>query len=366
MKSSIWIAILFAVVATLWIASGQFGDAADTPTGTPGQDAKATLPGVQFIISQEKGHRRELTINGHTEAERRVRVRAETDGRVIEIGAEKGKRVASGDVIARLALNDREERRAEARALVRQREVEFSASRQLAGKGFRSDTNLAQAQAQLDAARAALARIETDIANTIIRAPFDGVLNDRMVEVGNYVQAGDEVAQIVDTDPMLVVIEVPETHALSLELGDLAEVRFSTGETRTGVIRYIASVANSATRTFRVEAELDNKDGTIRDGLTAAVQLSLDSVPAHFITPAILTLDDSGQMGVKLLDEKNTVTFRPVRIIASESDGVWLAGLPPRARLIVVGQEFVAEGQKVEAVQSEAFASSYADGEAKK
>lgn len=366
MKSSIWIAILFAVAATLWIASGQFGDAAEAPAGAPKQEAQAALPGVQFIVSEEQAHRRELTINGFTQAERRVQLRVETDGRVTEIGVEKGKRVAAGEMIARLALDDREARRAEARALVRQREVEFSASKQLAGKGFRSDTNLAQAQAQLDAARAALARIETDITNTTIRAPFDGVLNDRMVEIGNYVQAGDEVAQIVDTDPMLVVIEVPETHALSLELGDLAEVRFSTGETRTGVIRYIASVANSATRTFRVEAELDNRDGAIRDGLTAAVKLSLDSVPAHFITPSILTLNDAGQMGVKLVGQENTVTFRPVRIIASETNGVWLAGLPQRARLIVVGQEFVAEGQKVEAVRSENFAGSYADGGAKK
>ncbi|WP_086464763.1 efflux RND transporter periplasmic adaptor subunit [Oceanibaculum nanhaiense] len=366
MKSSIWIAILFAVAATLWIASGQFGDAADAPSGTPRQETQAALPGVQFIVSETQAHRRELTINGHTEAERRVMLRVETDGRIAEIGVEKGKRVAAGEVIARIALDSREAVRAEARALVRQREAEFSASKQLAGKGFRSDTNLAQTQALLDSARAALARIEVDIANTTIRAPFDGVLNDRMVEVGNYVQAGDEVAQIVDTDPMLVVIEVPETHALSLALGDLAEVRFSNGETRTAVIRFIASVANSATRTFRVEAELDNRDGSIRDGLTAAVKLSLDTVPAHFITPAILTLNDAGQLGVKLVDEAGTVAFRPVRIIASETDGVWLAGLPERARLIVVGQEFVAEGQKVEAVRSENFAGAYATGGAPK
>ncbi|MBC7135912.1 MAG: hypothetical protein H5U25_09790, partial [Oceanibaculum nanhaiense] len=82
MKSSIWIAILFAVAATLWIASGQFGDAADAPSGTPRQETQAALPGVQFIVSETQAHRRELTINGHTEAERRVMLRVETDGRI--------------------------------------------------------------------------------------------------------------------------------------------------------------------------------------------------------------------------------------------------------------------------------------------
>jgi multidrug efflux system membrane fusion protein len=360
MKSSIWIAILFAAAAMLWVISGQFGE--DETAATPAAEAEASiLPSVQFIQSEAQTHQRELTINGHTEATRHVRLRAETDGRIEAIVAEKGQHIAAGAVIARIALDNREASRAEARALVRQREVEFSASKQLAVKGFRSDTNLAQAQALLDAARANLARIEVDIANTTIKAPFDGMLNNRAVEIGDYVQAGDEVAGIVDMNPILVAIAVAETHIGALSVGQIAEVRLVTGETHTGVIRYIASVADSATRTFRVEVELDNPDSAIRDGITAAVKLSLNALPAHFLTPAILTLNDAGQLGVKLVDDTDSVVFRPVRIIASEADGVWLAGLPEQARIVVVGQEFVADGQKVTAEASSAFATGYSD-----
>lgn len=361
MKSSIWIAILFAVAATLWVASGLIGG--DEPGAAPAAEAAPPpLPGVQFILSEARTHQRELTVNGQTSAARHVRLRAETEGRIAEIVSEKGRRIAAGTVIARIALDNREASRAEALALVRQREAEFSASRQLSVKGFRSDTNLAQAQALLESARAALARIDVDIANTTIRAPFDGVLNDRMVELGDYVQSGDEVARVIDTNPMLVVIAVAETHIGALAIGQIAEVRLATGETRTGVIRYMASAADSATRTFRVEVELDNANGTIRDGVTAAVTLPLDAVPAHFITPAILTLNDAGQLGVKTVDEGDSVVFQPVSIIASQTEGVWLSGLPARARIVVVGQEFVADGQKVAATPSSGFATGYAAG----
>jgi len=362
MKSSIWIAILFAAAATLWIVSGLVGQDEANAVPAAAEAGDAPLPGVQFIQSEARTHQRELTVNGHTAATRHVRLRAETDGRIAAIASEKGRRVAAGEVIARIALDNREAIRAEAQALVRQREVEFSASRQLAGKGFRSDTNLAQAQALLESARAALARIEVDIANTNIRAPFDGMLNDRMVEIGDFVQSGDEVARIVDMNPMLVVIAVAETNIAALSIGQIAEVRLVTGETRTGVIRYIASVADSATRTFRVEVELENADGAIRDGITAAVILSLDALPAHFITPAILTLNDAGQLGVKLIDADDRIVFQPVRIIASQAEGVWLAGLPDRGRIVVIGQEFVADGQKVKPTPSSGFATGYGAG----
>lgn len=362
MKSSIWIAILFAVAATLWVASGLVGQDEANAVPAAAETGDAPLPGVQFILSEARTHQRELTVNGHTVATRHVRLRAETDGRIASITSEKGRRVAAGEVIARIALDNREAIRAEAQALVRQREVEFSASKQLAGKGFRSDTNLAQAQALLESARAALARIEVDIANTNIRAPFDGMLNDRMVEIGDFVQSGDEVARIVDMNPMLVVIAVAETNIAALSIGQIAEVRLVTGETRTGVIRYIASVADSATRTFRVEVELENADGAIRDGITAAVTLSLDALPAHFITPAILTLNDAGQLGVKLIDADDRIVFQPVRIIASQAEGVWLAGLPDRGRIVVIGQEFVADGQQVKPTPSSGFATGYGTG----
>ncbi|MBU0725483.1 MAG: efflux RND transporter periplasmic adaptor subunit [Alphaproteobacteria bacterium] len=358
MKSSLWIAVLFAIASVVWIASGQFGgsDASTAEAQAEKAPKEAPLPRVRVIDSKATLHQQMLTINGHTSATRMVRLRAETDGRIEEIVTQKGRPVRKDDIIARIALDDREQRRQEAIGLLRQREVEFSAAKQLSAKGFRSDTSLAQAQALLDAARAGAARINTDIANTTIRAPFDGVLNDRMVEIGTYVQSGDDVAHLVDLNPVLVVIDVAERYIGALAIGQETAVATSTGEKRQGMIRYIGAVANAATRTFPVEIELANPDLQIFDGLTASVTLPVERVMAHFVTPAILTLNEAGQIGVKTVGADDVVTFQPVRIVSGNASGVWLAGLPEALRVIVVGQEFVAAGQKVVTEVAEDFA----------
>ena len=109
----------------------------------------------------------------------------------------------------------------------------------------------------------------------------------------------------------------------------------------------MAASADETTRTFRVEIAADNADYGIRQGLSAEIVLPIASEPAHLISPASLTLDENGQVGVKTVDTENTVGFLPVQVIGEDSEGLWIAGLPPQLRIITVGQEFVKAGQVV-------------------
>ena len=289
----------------------------------------------------------QVVLRGRTEATRKVDVKAETHGRVVELSVNKGDRVEAGDALARLSPEDRPARLAEARALREQRRLEFEAARRLSKKGFRSDTQLATANAALKAAAAAFARAEVEVRHTVIRAPFGGLVVDRTAEMGDFIDTGDPIVRILDLDPVLAVAQIGERDRDRVSVDGAARVTLIGGAEIDGTIRFIAAQADPATRTFRLEVELPNPQNAIADGVTAELRLPLDPIAAHRVSPAILTLTDDGVVGVKTLGPGNKVRFRPVRIIGDGPDGVWLSGLPERVTLITVGQEFVTDGQSV-------------------
>ena len=94
----------------------------------------------------------------------------------------------------------------------------------------------------------------------------------------------------------------------------------------------------------------DNRDFSIRSGLTVNARIGLGEVLAHLISPALFTLGDSGEIGVRTLDESNRVVFQTVSIVEDGPGGVWITGLPDTTNLITVGQESVSAGEIVEPV----------------
>lgn len=346
------IAGFVAVAASLWVLSGQWAeqDSAAQATNAADTPSKQQARAVRVVTIAARPWQRRVVIRGQTAASRMVEVRAETAGLIDAVPVKEGTAIKAGDVIARIAPAERTASLAEASALLRQRQVELRAAEALAKKGFRSDTQLAEAKAQFDAARARIVQIETDIARTTITAPFDGILESRHVELGDYLKVGDKVAKLVDLNPVLVVGDVSEREIQGLKKDMVARATLVDGARVEGTIRFIGSVADPVTRTFRIEVAVLNPETRIRDGLTSQMEIPIETRPAHFLTPALLTLDPAGRIGVKGLDRDDQVVFYPVRILADGIGGIWVDGLPQSLRIISVGQEFVRAGQKVEPV----------------
>lgn len=362
MRKSLLIALLLAGGASAWILSGQFGSdtrpasaVSETARNAP---AEPPLPAVRISEIEPAERPHAIVVNGHTEASRTVTLRAEVHGAIVKVGAEEGTPVSEGGTIAEIAMRDRKARLDEANALLRQRRLEYEAAKELSKKGFRSSTSVAQAQALLDAAKAQLRLIEVELSQTVIAAPFDGVLQTRDVEIGTYVKEGDSIATVVDLDPAVIVAYVSERDIAQVTVGQRGKARLVGGATVEGTVRYVSAVADEATRSFKVELKVPNPDGLVRQGLTAELVLPLAPIRAYRVSPAVLTLDAKGIVGVKLVDDSDTVRFVPVNILADVGDGVWVAGLPPGPRLITVGHEFVKEGQRVRPVPETAGARS--------
>ena len=342
-----------AVLVAVWLLSGQFSDDSEADSGeiaaaAPLDNASKGRVRVRTQVAEEVT--RTIVVNGKTAPARVVELSAETEGRIASIGAKRGANITAGTVIVRLDERDRSARLAEARAVVTQREVEYEARAKLKAESYVSEAQLQEGMALLEAARAELRRAELDLEYMVVRAPFDGAIQSRVAEVGDFLKVGDPIATFVDNRTIIVSASVSEFDAGAVKYGATAEAKLATGEKVTGKIRFISPVADEATRTFQVELEVDNSDGALRAGGTAELYIPAETIMAHRISPSLLTLDDAGNIGTKIIDDDGKVQFVVADIAQSSSNGVWVAGLPDSVTIITVGQGFVTTGSLVDAV----------------
>ena len=346
------IAIVIALLLVLWMASGleQTGNKAQESQQTTDKATnEAPIPKVKVETRTATAVFDSVELYGRTEPDRTATLKAEVDGKVVEVLAKRGAAVKKGDVIARIAINDLQARLTEAKALRTQREIEHQGATKLHKDGYQGRAQLARAVAELEAVKATIERLEIDIANTVIRAPFDGVMNTRYVEQGDYVKDGDQIAMIADLDPLIVRAHVTENQITRLTTGQQAHIELLSHQQAKGQIRYIASVADDATNTFKIEVVIENSNYQLLAGMSGEVTLPLAQVDAIKVSPALLALDEQGNIGIKTVVD-NQVVFTGINIVKSESDGIWLTGLGKQADIIVLGQGFVRAGDTVEAV----------------
>lgn len=366
-RSYIVAGVIFLVLVA-YVASGAFGSSSKTKPadGKPGDTTAVAVadpktgtnapkeeevPTVRVRTIKAETRKQDHVLRGQTEALRKVVVKAETAGKVAAIRADRGAHVKAGQTICELNVDERQAMLKQARAVMTQRQLEFDASRQLKEKGFRSETALAGDQAQFEAAKAQVERMEKELENTKLKAPFDGVVDARMADVGDYLSPGQPCAMVIDQDPFLIVGQASEKDVGAIHNGDAGWANLITGERVEGKVRFVAKSADAATRTFRVELEISNRDGAIRDGVTAEMHVTGESVEAQRVSPAILALDEKGTIGVRIVDDKHKVRWMPVRIVSDTAEGVWISGLPKSVMIITVGQDFVSPGQEVKVTE---------------
>jgi multidrug efflux system membrane fusion protein len=293
-----------------------------------------------------------VILRGRTEATRRVDVRAETTGTVISEPLSSGTMVAEGQLLCELDPGTRNAQLAQARAALEEARLNDQASSTLAERGFGSETTAAARRAQLGAALAAVEQAEKEIERLRITAPFAGTLETETAELGALLQPGSACATVMSLERVRFVGFVPEREVSRIRVGSPVQVRLVDGNTVRGNVTFVSNSADPQTRTFRIEAEVDNTDRSIRDGATAEISIAISAGEAHLLPQAALTLDDAGQIGVRIVRD-GAAYFLPTTVIRDEMDGVWLAGLPDQADVIVVGQEFVSDGRAVRAVSTD-------------
>lgn len=304
----------------------------------------------------------EVPLRGRTEAKAKVGAMAETNGVVDTVHVTKGETVKVGDLLCTLDQGTRAAAVAQAQAGLEQAnaglmkaQADYDTNAELRQKGLAApntanqlEVGLVSAKATITAAQAGLDNAQAELERTEIHAKVAGVVQDPLVVAGAMLGMGQPCATIVQLDPIVFIGQVPEARIGLAKLGLAAKVKTITDQEVDGKVSFISATADPATRSFPVEIELPNPDGAIRDGITATATVTMGTALAHLLPQSVLTLNDDGVLGVKTVVD-GAVKFLPVNIASDTRDGVWILGLPLSIDVISVGQEYVVDGQAVDA-----------------
>lgn len=342
---STWLAGGMVVLIVGWMGSGFIfpseEEAVQTTREAPAPVAVAVNRSTAETVTQF------YRAEGQALPDRDTMLRAEASGDIVEVMFEKGQDVDAGAVIARIDNTNTDADIARAAEELARAEREYDNAQELLDRGVATADRVSQARAALAGARAQLTAAQQSAQALNITAPFAGRLETMDLDEGEYVSAGAQVGRLVDISPLTVAIQVPQQSLTQLSVGQSAHVRFITGEERRGEIAFVGTSAASETRTFLAEIEVSNEDGAIPAGISAEIEVPTGAVTAHFLSPSIVSLNTEGALGIKVVEEDNTVNFYPVKIVKAQIDGIWVTGLPDTADVITVGQGFVRAGETV-------------------
>ena len=284
MNKNIRISLAIFIIALLTLLSGQFEEEKKATV------IKKELLTVATSISTAVAYQPLIKLKSTTISETRVEVKAKTSGEVVRIGSRQGDFIQKDSVLCSLGI--------------------------------------------------------VELNRTEVKAPFSGYI-EKIVKPGNFLERGQICATIIQLNPITFVAEVPESDINKVNEGQQVVLNLITGETIEGKLTFVSKSASSLTRTFKVEAEIENKNGLIRDGITSEMIIKTSKIKAHKITPSVLMLNDKGILGIKVIRDLEIVKFLPVTILEDSEDGIWVTGIPNQIQLITQGQGFVEDDQKV-------------------
>jgi len=323
-----------AAILAAAISVGAAGCGAESTTVKA--EAKAEPPVIEVARVESRAIDRYLRVTGSLVADEQAEVSAEAAGRVVAVSVERGSQVAQGAVLVRISATETSAQLQEAEANAAQiearlglsavqafdpyrvpdvmnakasldlAEAEFGRIKSLLDQKVVSQSEYDQRRAQVDVARqqfqvaqnvaeqsyrslqSARARIELARkaqADTTIRAPFSGLVAERLVSVGDYVTRGAHVATVVRVDPMRVELTIPEQAVALIKTGQAVQISVDAypGETFPATVRFVSPSLRTDQRALTVEAVAPNTDGRLKPGLFAT---ALIQQPAS--TPALL------------------------------------------------------------------------------
>ncbi|WP_461538581.1 efflux RND transporter periplasmic adaptor subunit [Spongorhabdus nitratireducens] len=334
-------------------------DNGDSPQANarPVQESKPQeIPSVHARSIQAETIRRTLTLYGRTEADRVITISAEMPARVVGVNARRGEHIEAGQKIASLRKGSLPAQIKSAEAQLKLARQEYRSALALNKNNHLPDNTLTQREVAVAQAESMLEQLKVRLDNTQVKTPVTGILNQRFVELGDYIDTGKAVAEILDLDPLVIRIDVPQKDISAFSTGDKANVRFIDGHKAEGTIRYINHQADAATRTFSVELAVANPGMVLPAGLSVEADLLREEISAIEVSPAILALSETGEPGIKWVDNSDRVHFSPVDIVKSTSNSIWLSGIPEQARVITRGHGFVRVGDKVTVVSNDLVA----------
>jgi len=351
------------------------------PATQPTQYPEPRRPLVDVIVASPSDHSISVRTQGTVEPVRRVGLVAQVSGKVESVSELflDGRFFRAGDVLLQLERADHEFAIARARAqeaaaaqrVAEERGRNLQAQREWRDLGASEANDLFLRKPQLRAAEASLAAAQADVAaaelaleRTTVRAPFDGRLEKKSVDLGQFVAPGTVLAQIYATDRVEVHLPITDSQLALLELplfetavADYPEVVLSTrfgGERwkwQGRIARVEASIDRDSRVTFAI-AEVDNPFGDsgsqrppLTPGLFVEATIAGKPIQQSVELPATALRGDNTLL---LVNENSRLERYPVELIRRERDRVWIRGIAPGSQVVAEQSSLLAAGAAIE------------------
>ncbi len=329
----------------IWMLSGNQEQTVNPQASNISEES--TLMNVVVSPSTAQTVSKKVTVQGQVEPNRKLSLKTELDGKIAALPVTLGSRVEQGQILAKIELRARLAQREQAIANVKFQQQELAATKQLFAKKLESGSRLSLNEANLAAAKATLEQIEIEIDNATITAPFAGVYDRRYVELGDYLDKGQQVVSLVDDLKLKITAMVPQQQVEHLILGQEVIATLINGEQLSGPLTFISATSDTNTRSYRVEVLIENSEHRRIVGMTATLAIPVNETQGHLVNASTISLDKQGRLQVKAIDDDNKVVAYVVDIVRTDADKIWLSGLPKQLNLITLGQDFVVAGQTV-------------------
>ncbi|MGX5915243.1 efflux RND transporter periplasmic adaptor subunit [Aliidiomarina sp. Khilg15.8] len=348
----VWLALGLLVLLILWLASGQIFSARDeAPAGE--EQGPAELSRVEAALYQRETYEPTLAVQGRIAPWHEIELRARISGQVVGLPVEQGEIVQAGTTLIELSTEDRADRVAQLEADLEVVEAELAAAERLQQGDLVAQTERLQRAAAVARVQAELRAAELALEYTKPQAPFNGIYDRRLVDRGDYVDAGQVLARFTDISRLRASGQIPQQEVHRVQPGQTVVVTTLDDDELQGEVRFVASVADPQTRSFYMEAEVDNPERKRIAGGSASLQIQLQPVQAHRIEPSKLRLNADGNMVVRYVDDNNRVAEAGVKLLRADASEAWVTGLPASVRLITMGAGFVEPGEEVRVEMAE-------------
>ena len=282
------------------------------------------------------------------EAERHVDVVSRTQGLVKTILVEEGDRVEEGQPLAQLDTDALELTLQEREVNMNSLESNYNRSRELLEQELLSSQEFEQTKFQYEAAQTQYESAKLQLAYATIRSPFAGIITERLIEVGNLVNANDVVFRTADLDPLLARIFVPEKDIGQVRPGQSVRINVEgSDQTHTGRVARISPVVDPQSGTVKVTVEIRDRRSTLRPGMFTTVNLVI-AIHADVLQVEKKALVAEAEGSYAFLFKDGTAEKRLLEIGIAEGDYVEvLSGLSDGDSIITVGQEGLRNGAPV-------------------
>lgn len=299
-----------------------------------------------------------LELQGNVTTKQNIVITPEFSGILISVYVKEGQRVSKGQTLAKIDDGGLSQQLAQLQIQADLAKTTYERQKRLWNQKIGSEIQYLQTKTNYEAQQKAVENLKSQIAKTIVKAPFNGTIDDVITDQGTVVAAGQsQLFRIVNLSNMYIETDVPETYITSVTKGKKVIVEFPVlGKTYDASVRQAGSFINAANRTFKIEVAVPNKDKNIKPNLTAKMKINdYSSEKAILIPQSVISENAKGQQYIYVAENiKNNIgTTKRVIIETGKAQGdiiEVLEGIEPNMEIIEEGARSVKEGQEVEIV----------------